>query len=115
MPEERTFGFSKPDALELIQLIGGADSEFPEMRVRRSGIRLVRFQLKEGFATGTASATLKTMDGEVIEVADVLDPEGIFEELVARDTGLALKQSGKYYAIQAPCGGIETSSSSSSE
>lgn len=77
-------------------------------------IRLVRFQLKQGFATGTASATLKTMEGVVIEVANVLDPEGIFEELVARDTGLALKQDGKYYAIQAPCGGIETSSSSSS-
>lgn len=77
--------------------------------------RLVRFELKQNFLTGIANAKIKNMEGDQLEEASVLDPEGIFEELVARDVGLAIKQDGKYYAIQAPCGGIETSSSSSGE
>jgi len=64
---------------------------------------LVRFSLLADFDTGTASATIKDMTGTTIETASVLDPEGIFSDLVASDTGLAIEQSGLYYAIQAPC------------
>lgn len=105
MPEERTFGFSKADALELVQLIGNADTEFTEMRVRPSALKLVRFELLESLSTGTANATINSMDGDEIDEDDVLDPEEIFASLTTGDTGLALKQGGKYYVIQAPCGG----------
>ena len=37
MADESTYGFSKPDAFELIQLIGNVDKEFPEFRPRGRG------------------------------------------------------------------------------
>jgi hypothetical protein len=101
--DERTYGFSKDDASELINMIGSSDSPYGKHTPRGSSIRLVRFSLLADFVTGTASATIKNMTGTTIETANVLDPEGIFSELVASDTGLAIKQGGQYYAIQAPC------------
>jgi len=74
-----------------------------------SEVGLVRFELQADLLSGTALATLKTMGGVTIEDANVLDPEGIFDELVSGDTGLAVKQNGTYYAIQAPCGGLSAS------
>lgn len=70
---------------------------------------LVRFELQADLLSGTALATIKTMGGATIEDANVLDPEGIFDELVSGDTGLAVKQNGIYYATQAPCGVISAS------
>jgi hypothetical protein len=43
------------------------------------------------------------MAGTTIETANVLDPEGIFAELTTSNTGLALRQAGVYYVIQAEC------------
>lgn len=103
--DERTYGFVKADAEELVQLIGGTDSEYPEMRPRGGGnSKLFRFALLADLNTGTALATIKNMAGTTLYTRDVLDPEGIFDELLIGDTGLAIGQGGKYYVIQAPCG-----------
>jgi hypothetical protein len=103
--DEKTYGFVKADAEELVQLIGGADSEFPEIRSRGGGGgRLFRFALLANLSSGTASATIKSMAGTTLYTRDILDPEAIFGELTTGDTGLAIAQGGKYYVIQAPCG-----------
>lgn len=101
--DNKTYGFSKADAEALALSIGSLESEFPEIRARGSGIKLVRFSLLASLTSGTASATIKNMAGTTIETADVLDPEGIFAELTTSDTGLALRQAGIYYVIQAAC------------
>lgn len=101
--DEATYGFSKADATEIVQLIGGSDVEYPETR-RRGGLGIFRFVLLANLTSGTASATIKNMAGTTISTKDVLDPEGIFAELVSGDTGLAIGQGGKFYVIQAPCG-----------
>lgn len=69
----------------------------------RGGGRLFRFALTSGWTSGSASATILAMDGTTIESSTVEDPEGIFSSLGNTDTGLAFKQDGTYYVIQAPC------------
>lgn len=110
--DDRTYGFNRADAEALAKSIRSGDREYMEMRPRQNSMRLVRFELRQDFNTGAAVALIKNMAGEEIEESILYDPEGIFEELVDKDTGLALKQSGVYYAIQAPCGGNASSSSS---
>jgi hypothetical protein len=101
-----TYGFNKPDSLDLLQLIGNGDGEYSEGRVRGGGgIKLYRFTLNASLASGTADADILLMDGtDTGTDADVLDPLGIFATLVTvGDAGLCLKQGGAYYVIQAPC------------
>jgi len=102
--DENTYGFNKDDATSLIASINSPATRYSEGRVRGGGIRLVRFSLLASLASGTAQATIKDMAGETIDTEDVLDPEGIFDELDTGDTGLAIAQGGKYYVIQASCG-----------
>lgn len=105
--DENTYGFSKPDASELVQLIGNVDREYLEGRVRggEGSTRLFRFTLNASLATGTADADILLMDGtDTGTDADVLDPLGIFASLTAVGSpGICIMESGTYYVIQAPC------------
>lgn len=53
MADESTYGFSRADALELVQLIGNRDREFPEIRPRGGGksssLQIIRFTLVEDY------------------------------------------------------------------
>lgn len=105
--DESTYGFNKQDASELVQLIGSADTEYPEGRVRAGGgggIRLYRFTLNADLTSGTADADILEMDGTDTGIDDdVLDPLGIFAILTTGDAGYCIKQAGIYYVIQADC------------
>lgn len=108
MADENTYGFSKSDAGELVQLIGSGDGEYPEGRVRSGsgGAKLFRFTLNASLASGTADADILKMDGTDTGIdANVLDPLGIFSILLNGDPGICVKQGGIYYAVQAPCNG----------
>ena len=72
-------------------------------RFKGGGDTLERFTLLQDLADGTALATIQNMDGEEIETDTVRDPLNIFEELVIGAEGLAMRQCGKHYVIQAPC------------
>lgn len=106
--DNRTYGFNKADAQELVGLIGGSDREYPEIRPRGTGggggSRLYRFTLNEAWSSGAAEADILLMDGtDTTTDADVLDPLGIFSELGSGDAGLCIYQDGYYYVIQAAC------------
>jgi hypothetical protein len=104
MQDESTYGFSKADASELIQSIGGSEETYREGLVRSNATGLFRFTLNASLSTGTADADILRMDGTDTGIDDdVLDPLGIFDTLTTGDAGLCLKQGGKYYVIQAPC------------
>lgn len=110
MPQDNhTYGFTKNDAGELVQLIGGGDGEYIEGTVRGQGsggnkARLYRFTMNEDWTAGVADSDILAMDGtDTGTDADVLDPLGIFSTLSNGDAGLCLLQDGIYYAIQAPC------------
>ena len=48
-------------------------------------------------------AQLYTMTGQQIDDDFVHDPEGIFARLEEGDRGLAVKDCGQFWAIQAKC------------
>jgi hypothetical protein len=106
MINSRTYGFAKTDAEELVQLIGGGDAEYAEMKPKAaSGVKLFRFTLNASLVSGTADADIIEMDGTDTGIdATVRDPLGIFASLVTvGDAGLCLRQGGLYYVIQAEC------------
>jgi len=108
MLDDATYGFSKPDALELVQLIGGADGENREWHeIRGGGLRLYKATMNEPWTAGVAECSIYTIDGVTFTDtgtdADVYDGLNIFTSLTTGDHLLELFQSGKYYAIQAPC------------
>lgn len=104
--DRHTYGFSKQDARDLLQTIGGGDVEFPEIRPRGrggGGSRLVRFELTASLASGTGAADFQEMDGTAISSDTLRDPEAIFAVLDTGDRGLAMLQGGQYFAVQAKC------------
>jgi hypothetical protein len=110
MINPRTYGFSKTDAEELLQVIGNGDAEYAEMKPRgKTGSgessRLFRFTLNASLASGTADADILLMNGTDTGIdATVRDPLGIFASLTAVNSpGLCLRQDGLYYVIQAAC------------
>lgn len=103
MKNEPTYGFSRSQASSLVSLIGG-EAPIQDNIPGGAGSRLVRFVLLANLSSGTASATIKFMDGTTLGTHNVLDPEAVFSELTTSDTGLAFLQGGKFYVIQAPCG-----------
>lgn len=107
MADESTYGFSKSDAGELIQLIGSGATEFSEEwpSTGRGGARLVRFEMTGGWVSVAADADFAEMDGTPIGSDTLLDPEGIFELLESGAKGLAMLQGGEYFIIQAKCPG----------
>jgi len=114
--DKSTYGFSKSDAAELIQLIGSTDRSYREGLVRGgggNGARLFRFTLNEdmGF-TSPGRADADILDAETgadtgID-ADVTDALAIFSILENGDDGWCLRQGEIYYVIQAPCAGDST-------
>lgn len=110
MIDESTYGFNKPDALELIQLIGNVDAEHSDWHSVSSevgGTTLYKATMKAPWSSGVASCDIYSIDGTTFTDttidANVYDGLGIFSTLTTGDSMLVLLQSAKYYAIQAPC------------
>jgi len=111
--DNHTYGFSKSDAEEIVEMIGGGEGEFVEGRVRGGGgggIVVYGFTLTSaGFVTTkTATANIFPLNeavfGSSIESgAKIYDPAGWALGLASGKSGLCVKQGGKYYAIQAAC------------
>ena len=106
--DERTYGFSRPDAEALVNMIGVEEGNVPRRKPRGGGgNRLFRFTMNENWGATTAGAAdsdILEMDGTDTGIdADVLDPLGTFSTLTSGSAGLCIRQDGKYYAIQAPC------------
>ena len=106
MADESTYGFSKSDAGELIQLIGSGATEFSEewpTAGKGGGSRLVRFEMTGDWSSNIADADFAEMDGTAIGADTLRDPEGIFDALEEGAKGLAMFQGGEYFIIQAKC------------
>ena len=66
-----------------------------------------RFTLNEGWTSNAADADILLMDGtDTNEDHDILDPLASFTDLSTADPGDCWLQDGKFYAAQAPCGGV---------
>ena len=65
--------------------------------------RHFRFELLGSLAGGAAMAELYSMTGVPITADLVRDPEGIFKRLDEGDRGIAVKDCGQYWVIQAKC------------
>lgn len=103
---QKTWGFQEREVAEqLKRMVGNADQEYVEGRVRGGGgTKLFRFTLNAAWSSGVADADILQMDGTDTGIdANVEDPLGIFSTLGNGDPGLCLLQGGKYYVIQAPC------------
>lgn len=106
MADESTYGFSKADAGELINLIGSGATEFSEEWPgggSGGGSRLVQFVMTSDWSGTAADADFSEMTGAFIESALLRDPNAIFAVLESGAAGLAMFQGGEYYAIQAKC------------
>lgn len=104
-------GLSTADARQVIRMIEMGSREVPEHgRVRGGGgVRFFVFRLNAAWVSLAADADIYTVDGVTITDTGldktVYDPLGIFATLGVDDYGWCFRQSGKYYAIQAPCVG----------
>jgi hypothetical protein len=130
--DNHTYGFSKGDAEELVEMIGGWEEEHFIGRVRptkSAGITLYVFQLNStGFETGdTATAviyeTSNAGTGAFVGAATVYDPSTVARGLRNGEKGLCVLQGGSYIVVTArppeslivltPPGGIPARSGSS--
>lgn len=85
-------------------VIGEDDVESNVFRILHdSSIRMYRFSLTESLSDGTASATIKELDGTTVETLVVNDPELIATALTSGNTGYCYLQDGQIYWIQAGC------------
>jgi hypothetical protein len=116
MRDNRTYGFSKADADDLIAGIGSGESTFPEQKPRSSGSgtgdggggdEIFAFELTGDMADKEAPADISELDGAAIgaavESTTVYDPQDIFFLLVSGAKGLCIRRAGVYYVIQAKC------------
>jgi hypothetical protein len=118
MRDNRTYGFSKADADDLIAGIGSGESTFPEQKPRSSGSgtgdggggggdEIFAFELTGDMADKEAPADISELDGAAIgaavESSTVYDPLDIFFLLVSGSKGLCIRRAGVYYIIQAKC------------
>jgi hypothetical protein len=108
----QTYGFSKHDAEQLVNGIGGGDVEFNDRQPRYSGTGVVVYGFtltNAGFVTTkTATANIFPIDGAsfgsaIASGATIYDPAGWALGAASGQTGLCILQGGKYYAIQAAC------------
>jgi hypothetical protein len=118
MRDNRTYGFSKADADDLIAGIGSGESTFPEQKPRAvngSGggpaFRLFGFQLKDTITqsqTGVTADIYSLEEGDFIGVVDadvtLYDPAKWYGTAVSGTRGLCFLQDGFYYALQSGCG-----------
>jgi hypothetical protein len=110
MRDNRTYGFSKADADDLIAGIGSGESTFPEQKPRSSGSgggggTLFQFALTADVGGGTGVGTVKPADGgdAIASGVDLHDPLNIFLSLKSGGVGFCILQGDKYYIIQARC------------
>jgi hypothetical protein len=110
MRDNRTYGFSKADADDLIAGIGSGESTFPEQKPRAvngSGDELFAFILTGDMGAKSGAADVYELDGaslgSLVEASTVYDPQDIFGELVSGDKGLCIRRKGIYYIVQADC------------
>ena len=94
--------------LEILFAPGGTGEQECVVRFASSGggAELYAFTLTANMASKSAAASISTIDGvstTVLESSTVYDPQDIFAVLETGDSGLCLKQGGKYYIIQANC------------
>lgn len=101
--DEHTYGFSKQDALDLVQGDRGGDTEYVEGRVRggSGGDKHFLFTLTGTMSGGSGAATIRNMadDTEIETGASVIGPLGHFDGLTSGYRGICIKQGGEYYAI----------------
>lgn len=71
MDDRRTYGFSKPDAQELLTKIGGADGEYIEGKVRggASGFQLKHFVTPGGGIAARSGSTLGSATCTMLSIA----------------------------------------------
>jgi hypothetical protein len=116
--DDQTYGFSKDDAGELINLIGSGESLHSELKPRGGGQSLFGFRVNSGFSSGQTQAKIYRLAGasfgDLIGTFTLYDPTRWATGFLAGDIGLCQKSGGLYYAIQAPCPDVEASSSVSS-
>lgn len=65
--------------------------------------RHFRFQSQEAMSGTSVSACVRQMNGEDPHIADIHDPDQIFEGMESGTKGLVFFQEGKYYIVQAKC------------
>jgi hypothetical protein len=111
-----TYGFSKADAEELVEMIGGGETEYLEGRVRGGGgggAMLFGFTTtSSGFlTTTTATADIYALAGSgfgslIQSGVTIYDSAAWARGLPSGVNGICVKQGGLYYAIQAACPGV---------
>lgn len=103
--DNSVYGLSRRDAKEVVSSLGGKEKTSPSTRT--GGLALFSARLKEPWASGVAECDIFAKDGlsktDTGEDALVYDADGIFSSLTTDNFVDVLKQSGKYYAIQAGC------------
>jgi len=65
--------------------------------------RHFRFQSREDLETTSCPACVRQMNGEDAHIAEIHDPDQIFEGMEKGTKGLVFFQEGKYYIVQAKC------------
>jgi hypothetical protein len=108
--DNHTYGFNREDHDALISVIEMTETETPGRRGSGGGggggANLFAFELTGGMVSNSGPADISSIDGIAtvsLESSTVYDPQNIFATLGTGDTGLCIKQRGKYYIIQANC------------
>jgi hypothetical protein len=109
------YGFNKDDTIELLNLIGNSDVEFPEGPFRTGGsggggASLYAARMTENWTSRQATCEIYTLDGAndpvYVDDQEVYDPLSIFAALGADDwLKVGLNPDGKYYVVAANCPG----------
>lgn len=73
------------------------------MFIHTDNERHFRFQSREDLVTDNCLACVRQMNGEDAHLAQIWDPDGIFEGMEMGTKGLAVFQEGKYYIIIPKC------------
>ncbi|MCA9130695.1 MAG: hypothetical protein KDB22_26590 [Planctomycetales bacterium] len=100
---DNTYGFSKDDAGELVQLIGGADREYLEGKVRGNGggASIYLFTLTATITSGSGTGTIRNLsdDTEIATGQTIEDPLGHFTGLTSGYRGYCVKNGANYVAL----------------
>lgn len=86
-------------------LVDHNDKVVSWMLIHTDTERHFRFEVVEAIDDTTYSATVRQMNGEDAHVAEILDPDQLFEDLSPGTKGLVFFQEGEYYIVPAGGGG----------
>ena len=112
--DDKVYGFNKDDTIELLNLIGNSDYEFPEgpfgKDIGGGGASLYAARMTEAWSARQATCEIYTLDGANDPVyqdnQEVYDPLSIFAALSTGDwLMILLNGDGKYYVNPAGCPG----------